>query len=53
MDSKQIYCVGGCLKSNTIDITKYEKVNHRTQNVAEVRKAKFDTCARNKSQFFK
>ena len=52
MDSKQTYCVGGCLNCNRIDITKYEKVNHKTQNVAEVRKGKCDICGRNKSQLF-
>ena len=50
MDSKQTSCVGGRHRSNTIDITEYEKINFKTQKVVQVMKGKCDICGRSKSQ---
>ena len=52
MDSKQIYCLGGRHKFNTIDIIEYEKRNPKTNKVVEVRKGKCDICGQPKSQIF-
>ena len=40
MDQKQSYCLGGRHKFETIDVIEYEKKNHKTNKIVEVRKEK-------------
>ena len=46
------YCLGGRHKSDTHNITQYEKVNPKTKKVVKIIKGICDVCKRNKSQSF-
>ena len=46
------WCVGGRHKSDTNNITQYEKVNPRTKKLVKVFKGTCSICGRAKSQIF-
>ena len=48
--SNLIYCVGGKHYSNTIDITKTEKINPKTNKRIIIIRGKCVICNRNKSK---
>ena len=46
------WCVGGRHKSDTNNITQYEKVNLRTKKLVKIIKGQCDICGRDKSLIF-
>ena len=46
------WCVGGRHKSDTNNITQYEKVNPRTKKLVKIIKGSCSICERKKSQIF-
>ena len=46
------WCVGGRHKSDTNNITEYEKFNPRNKKLFKINKGTCSICGRNKSQIF-
>ena len=46
------YCLGGRHYGNTNNITRYEKVNPKTEKLVKIIKGTCSICGRNKSQIF-